>query len=97
MLDELRWNVPAGHPATKAGMAADTPAHTAHDVATDASPFLEVFGFDPFSLDELVTRTDLTVERAAVLLLELELQGLIASMPGGRYQRQPPPSAGNGP
>ncbi|MCM8612156.1 DNA-processing protein DprA [Accumulibacter sp.] len=88
VLDELRWNVSRESSTTTAETVADAPA----DTATDAARLLQSFGFDPFSLDELVTRAGLTAECAAVLLLELELQGQIGSMPGGRYQRLSGPS-----
>ncbi len=88
VLDELRWSTTRENSATTAEPVADAPP----DAATDAGRLLLSFGFDPFSLDELVTRTGLTAECAAVVLLELELQGQIANMPGGRYQRLSAPS-----
>ncbi|EXI69559.1 MAG: DNA protecting protein DprA [Candidatus Accumulibacter adjunctus] len=89
VLDELRWSTTGGNSATTAEAAADAPP----DTATDAGRLLQSFGFDPFSLDELIARAGLSAECAAVVLLELELQGQIASMPGGRYQRLSAPSS----
>jgi len=88
ILDELRWRTASEGcgSASQALPAADP------NTATEAGRLLQSVGFDPFSLDELVTRAGLTAERAAVVLLELELQGQIASMAGGRYQRLPAPS-----
>ncbi|MEF8729133.1 MAG: DNA-processing protein DprA [Accumulibacter sp.] len=88
VLDELRWSTTRENSATTTEAAADAPA----DTTTDAGLLLQSVGFDPFSLDELLTRAGLTAECAAVVLLELELQGQIASMPGGRYQRLSAPS-----
>jgi DNA processing protein len=51
--------------------------------------FLDIMGFDPCDLDELVIRTDLPAESLFPTLLQLELEGRIASLPGGRYQRTP--------
>jgi len=44
-------------------------------------------GFDPCSLDELVQRSGLTPDVVSVMLLHLELDGQVATLPGGRYQR----------
>ena len=51
--------------------------------------FLDIIGFDPCSLDELVVRTALSAESLFPTLLQLELEGRIASLPGGRYQQIP--------
>ncbi len=90
VLDELRW------PSSE-GWAPEAVRDAPPNTATDSGRLLQTFGFDPFSLDEIVTHAGLTAERAAVLLLELELQGQIASMPGGRYQKLPAPSANGRP
>lgn len=45
------------------------------------------FGFDPVTIDELVARCGLTAEALSVILLQLELDGRVASLPGGRLQR----------
>jgi len=92
ILEELRWSTTTGGPPTPTAVP-----EASLDAATDAGRLLQSFGFDPFSLDEVVTRLGLTADRAAVLLLELELQGNIASMPGGRYQRLPTPSTNGSP
>jgi DNA processing protein len=44
-------------------------------------------GYDTCSFDALVARSRLTAEVVSAMLLELELEGKIASLPGGRYQR----------
>ena len=54
-----------------------------------SSELLSVIGFEPCSLDELVGRTGLTADTLSVMLLHLELDGRIASLPGGRYQQLP--------
>ena len=50
---------------------------------------LAKMGFDPCGLDELAVRTGLTAGALSVMLLQLELDGRIASLPGGRYQQLP--------
>ena len=44
-------------------------------------------GFDAVTIDELVGRSGLTAEALSVILLQLELDGRVSSLPGGRYQR----------
>lgn len=51
------------------------------------SPLLEAMGFDPISIDALSTTLGLTVGELYAMLLELELAGLVASHPGGLFQR----------
>ena len=48
---------------------------------------LDALGFEPATLDTLVTRSGLSGESVASMLLILELEGRIAPFPGGRYGR----------
>lgn len=48
---------------------------------------VDAIGYDPVTLDELVERTGLTIERLASILLTLELDGRIEVLPGGRWVR----------
>ena len=56
-----------------------------------ASPVEETLlgqmGYEPCCLDELQIRSGLATDTLSVILLQLELQGRIASLPGNRYQR----------
>lgn len=53
----------------------------------DADPVLAALGFDPVTLDALVARTDWSAAALSVRLLELELSGRIARLPGQLFQR----------
>jgi DNA processing protein len=55
--------------------------------ATEPDALLEALGFDPASLDALVARTGLDAARLQARLLELELEGAVARLPGGLFQR----------
>lgn len=48
---------------------------------------LDALGHDPVSIDELVRRTGRAAEDIQAQLLELELAGTVAVMPGGKVQR----------
>lgn len=46
-----------------------------------------LMGFDPLSQDELAARSGLSAREVSSMLLMLELRGLVASAPGGRFSR----------
>jgi len=72
VLDELHWQVTIPPLATG---------------ATGDDPLLSALGFEPVSLDVLAERCGLTPDRLSAMLLERELQGYVATLPGGFYQR----------
>lgn len=57
------------------------------DTAAD-DPLLQAMGFDPVGFDALQARTGEPTDRLQARLLELELDGLVARLPGGLLQRQ---------
>ena len=83
ILEELRLT-PALPKAAPATVAADTAAAPGHP---DADSVLDALGFDPLGLDALVARTGLDTAALQVRLLELELAGQVARLPGGLFQR----------
>jgi len=78
VLEELAYG-----PATSPAVA--TKAPPAGDSTGDL--VLRSAGFDPVGFDDLAGRTGLTADALSVILLQLELDGRVASLPGGRYQR----------
>jgi DNA processing protein len=50
-------------------------------------PLLQALGHDPVTLDALCARTGLDTASLLARLLALELQGTVARLPGGLYQR----------
>jgi DNA processing protein len=56
-------------------------------LSADQARLLEHLGYEPCAFDALCARAGLGADAAAALLLELELQGLVENLPGGRYQR----------
>nr|VFK58199.1 MAG: DNA protecting protein DprA [Candidatus Kentron sp. TUN]VFK61114.1 MAG: DNA protecting protein DprA [Candidatus Kentron sp. TUN]VFK67145.1 MAG: DNA protecting protein DprA [Candidatus Kentron sp. TUN] len=69
--------------------AVEPGADTARDFQLDAEYklLLDNIGFEPTLIDVLVDRTGLTVGVISSMLLTLELDGYVASAPGGRYLR----------
>jgi len=51
------------------------------------SPLLALMGAEPVGLDRLLAGSGLTVDSVSAMLLALELDGKIAALPGGLYQR----------
>jgi DNA processing protein len=56
----------------------------------DAEVALQALGYDPVHMDTLASRSGLTVIALHPILLELELDGIIARQSDGSYQRLPP-------
>jgi DNA processing protein len=56
---------------------------------------LEALGHDPCDRDTLATRSGLGAGELGALLTQLELDGHIAALPGGLYQRVFPPDHSN--
>ena len=84
VLEELR--LPAA--AQPAPALAATAEGAAPERATPAQQeVLQALGFDPMGLDALVARTGLDAATLQVRLLELELDGRVARLPGGLFQR----------
>jgi DNA processing protein len=54
---------------------------------TKTDPVLDALDGAPTTLDTLAQRTGLTLDALSAKLLALELDGHIASLPGGRYQK----------
>jgi DNA processing protein len=53
----------------------------------DSRRVLDALGHDPAGVDALTARTGLTAGAVSVALVELELCGSIAPLPGGLFQR----------
>ena len=51
------------------------------------NPLFAHLGFDPVDAEVLVQRSGLTIGELSAILLQLELDGRIACLPGGLYQR----------
>ncbi len=74
VLDELPWGMPVA------------PSLAMADPESD-DPLLEALGFDPVNLDALVARTGWSAPQLNARLLELELTGDVARLPGQLFQR----------
>jgi DNA processing protein len=57
-----------------------------HDAGCE-HPLFAHLGFDPVDMETLAQRSGLTIAELSAILLKMELEGRIASVPGGLYQR----------
>jgi DNA processing protein len=78
ILEELRWPGAAPRPVV-VGAAAES--------AATGDPLLQALGFGPVSLDALVARTGWPAAELNIRLLDLELDGQVARLPGQLFQR----------
>ena len=76
ILDELKW-ASQRNPAEANGVGSSV--NVRH-------PLLDAIGFDPVGIDALTARSGLTSDTVCAMLLQLELEGRIACLPGGLYQ-----------
>jgi DNA processing protein len=87
VLEELRMPPAQGglEPAARSGQAPEGPPSA--DSGPAGNPLLHALGFDPMGLDALLARTGMDAASLQVQLLELELAGDVARLPGGLFQR----------
>ncbi|MEJ2344847.1 MAG: DNA-processing protein DprA [Gammaproteobacteria bacterium] len=76
---------------TLAGACRETAARAAAGAPGELEPrqqqVLEALGYEPASVDLVVERCGLTADEVSSILLTLELRGLVASSPGGTFNR----------
>ena len=88
VLEEMKFD---GGPAAAAVLIASTQEIAATDGLLDGSSnLLEALGFDPVGLDALQARGNLDTASLQAQLMALELEGLVARLPGGLFQRMSP-------
>jgi DNA processing protein len=82
VLAELSGFRPSGFASTVA-----RPRESAAAGAPAEGGLLQFMGHDPVDVDSLCSRAGLSAEQVASQLLRLELDGRVAALPGGLYQR----------
>jgi DNA processing protein len=87
VLEELRLPALPGVPKTSDSIANNDLLTLENDQKGSENPLLTALGHDPAGLDALQARTGLDTARLQAALLELELDGQVARLPGGLFQR----------
>ena len=75
-----------GMPPARSHAGAPVPQAVSEELPED-DDVVRALGFDPVSLDALVSRTGIAPARLQARMLELELAGQLARLPGGLFQR----------
>jgi DNA processing protein len=86
ILEELQWPLTAPVSALSLATGTTTPVDPSASQAEDA--LLQALGFDPVGLDALQARCGLDTADLQAQLMGLELDGKVARLPGGLFQRQ---------
>lgn len=79
VLEELHWAQPAA--------TADATTHGPTPAEPAPSALLQALGHDPMGLDALQARTGLPTHELLAQLMALQVQGVVAHLPGGLFQR----------
>lgn len=87
ILEELHW--PMTSPVATTTVAATDGNERATGQFDANSGLLTALGFDPVGLDALQARCGLDIAALQAELMQLELDGAVARLPGGLFQRQP--------
>jgi DNA processing protein len=88
ILEELQW--PLRVAGAKSALVDAEAAESATDSFAPSAMLLTALGFDPVGLDALQARCGLDTAEMQAQLMGLELDGLVARLPGGLFQRLAP-------
>jgi len=67
--------------------SADTAGGAGRGRDGDYDKLLEALGWEPVDMDSLIERSGLTIEQLSSMLLILELEGEVETLPGGKFSR----------
>lgn len=87
VLEELQFARPASPALATSGAPGSEAALPHAPVGTEARALLLALGFDPIGLDALQARSGMGTPELQAQLMGLELQGLVARLPGAKFQR----------
>ncbi len=87
ILVELQWRNTVARANKSAADVAAIDDGLDEENDADLDPLLAAMGYDPASIDALMERVDLRADQVMLRITELEIEGVITSLPGGKYQR----------
>jgi DNA processing protein len=82
--DDILNELPALH---RPGVTSSRERPVSAAATGPAAALLEQMGFDPIDIDSLCARSGLSAQQVTTDLMRLELDGRVAALPGGLYQR----------
>lgn len=86
-VEDILEELPALGLATPPQPAVTTAETPPGSIEKEDAGLLQALGFDPVDLDTLCNRTGIDIASLQIQLLELELSGQVARLPGGLFQR----------
>jgi DNA processing protein len=91
ILAELNWGPPL--PLLNQELVPDTEGRVgARWLDKAGEMLLDALGFEPVSIEDLIVRTGQPARDVASMLVLLELEGLVETLPGGLYGRTSHPA-----
>lgn len=84
IFEEIHYQITNNNNCLKSGFANNG---LVESLPTKHQALLEMIGFEPISIDELVAQSGLTTDELSSMLLTLELEGHLQSQMGGSYLR----------
>ncbi|HEY6896260.1 MAG TPA: DNA-processing protein DprA [Rhodocyclaceae bacterium] len=89
ILEELKVTIPEPpqYPLPSGRGTGEGPQEKIAPEGSQEALLLAALGHDPCSINVLADRTNLTADTLLAMLLPLELEGRVAQLPGGLYQR----------
>src|SRR5450756_114890 len=85
VLEEIKIDAAAG--VSIESVPRDAPSEDGQALADTESTLLEALGFDPVGLDALQARSNIDTASLQAQLMAFELDGRVARLPGGLFQR----------
>jgi DNA processing protein len=87
ILVELQWRNSVASNNKSSNITAHDSEHVELENDDGGDPLLMAMGYDPASIDALMERVDLPADQVMLRITELEIEGIITALPGGKYQR----------
>ncbi len=85
---DLKERLEPTSPPRKSTTTLDSDHRVTYSVASDKKQrVLAAIGHDPTPVDEIISRSGLTANKVSSILLLLELEGMVQSLPGAHYSR----------
>jgi len=85
---DLKKRLESAETSQKSPSVLDSPEQLAYSAASpEQRKILNLIGFDPTPIDQIISKSGLTANEVSSILLLLELEGTVESLPGAQYSR----------
>lgn len=87
IIDELSVDTIALSKTVSSPLAENSHDSTDNQPISETDTLIQAMGHEPIAIDTLIRLTKLTIEKLSAMLMMLELEGKVATVSGGHYQR----------